>query len=64
MERVQQDRDREQEEEWVKAAAGAVGVVLRQDRVDIVSAPPAVKKQPINWEALVMIRNALSVERL
>jgi len=63
MERVQQDRDREQEEEWVKAAAGAVEVVLRQDRVDIVSVPTAVKKQPINWGLRVMSRNVQNAER-
>ena len=47
------DRDREQVEAWAKAVAAVVAraavaraleVVLQQDRVDIVSAPTAVKK--------------------
>ena len=62
MEQVQQDR--EQVEAWGKAAAGAGEVVLRQGRVDIVSAPTAVKKQTINWGLRVMSRNVENAERL
>ena len=70
----------EQAEAWVEAVvaeakevvvAGAKAAVaeaweevLRQDRVDIVSVPTAVKEQPINWGAPVMGSNVLSAERL
>ena len=64
MEQDQKDRDQEQGEAWVKAVAVAGEVVLRQDIVDIVSAPTAVKKQPIKREAPVMSKNALNAERL
>lgn len=63
-EQVRQDRDKEQVEARALVAVGAVEVVLRQDRVGIVSVPTAVKKQPINWEAPVMSRNAQNAERL
>ena len=57
---------------WVKAAvavvkaveAEALEVVLRQDRVDIVSVPTAVKEQSMNWGTPVMNRNVLSAELL
>jgi len=38
-------------------------VVSVQALADIAFAPTVVKKQPINWGAPVMIRNAPSVER-
>ncbi|MEA2038339.1 MAG: hypothetical protein U9N82_00720 [Thermodesulfobacteriota bacterium] len=62
------DRDKEQVEAKAvvvaKAAlAVALEVVLQQDRVDIVSAPTAVKKQTINWELPVTSKNAPSAER-
>jgi hypothetical protein len=70
MEQVQEARDREQAEEWAKAAAGAEAavdkgevVVLGPARVDIAFAPTAVKEQPIRWGAPVTNRNAPSVER-
>ena len=70
-EQVLDDKGLEQVEVWVAAGLGRVGVeaavakevVLRQDRGDIVSVLTAVKKQPINWEAPVMSKNAQSVER-
>jgi len=53
----------EQVEAWVEAAvARARAVVLRQDRVDIVSVPTAVKEQPINWGPPVMSSNAQNAE--
>jgi len=65
-EQDQKDRDQEQGEVVAKAVVAAVAaeVVLRQGRVGIVSAPTAVKKQPINWEAPVMSRNVQNAERL
>ena len=61
-------RDLELMEAWVEAAvaraeeeAGALEVVLRQDRVVIAFAPNVVKKQPINWRPPVMNSNAQSV---
>jgi hypothetical protein len=44
--------------------AEALEVVLQQDRVDIVSVPTAVKKQPMNWGTPVMSRNVPNAELL
>ena len=41
--------------------AGALEVVLRQDRAVTAFAPTVVKKQPINWGSPVMSRIAQSV---
>jgi hypothetical protein len=70
MEQARGARELEQVEAWVEAAvarageevAGALEVVLRQDRVDIVSVATAAKEQPINWEAPVISSNAQNVE--
>ena len=65
MEQDQKVRDLEQAEAWVEAAvAEALEVVLRQDRVDIVSVPTAVKEQSMNWGTPVMNRNVPSAELL
>ncbi|NQT56257.1 MAG: hypothetical protein HQ551_08520 [Desulfobacteraceae bacterium] len=72
MEQDQKVRDLEQVEAWVEAAvavvkaveAEALEVVLRQDRVDIVSVPTAVKEQSMNWGTPVMNRNVPSAELL
>ncbi len=53
--------DKEQVGEEVEAVLVVdVEAVLRLDRVGIVFAPNAVKKQPITWESLVMSCNAQS----
>jgi len=64
MEQDQKDRDQEQGEAWGKAVAVAGEVVLRQGRVDIVSVPTVVKKQPINWGLRAMSKNVQNAERL
>ena len=64
MEQDREDKVREQAEVWVEEAEdkveeGVLGPVL----VEIAFAPTAVKKQPTNWGALAMNKNAQSVVR-
>ncbi|MEE4352799.1 MAG: hypothetical protein V2J25_08020 [Desulfatiglans sp.] len=48
----------------VKVAAAAGEEVLPQVRADTVSVQTVVKKQPINWGAPAMSRNAPNAEQL
>ena len=64
MEQAQEVRGQERVEARVEEKVAKAGeVVLRQDRVGIVSVRTAVNVQPINWDPLVLSRNVPSVER-